>query len=101
MTDSKEQCTNEERFLEFIPKLSTCMGGEPFALYLDQLSVHKMKSVRKLYSEYNIFPIFNLPGQPEMNPIETCFSQVKLIYKKLRLNALVNQREFSMDDAID
>ena len=92
LTDSEEVCTNEERFLKFIPDLSHCMGGEPFALYLDQLVVHKMKTVRAKYEEYNIYPIFNIPATPDMNPIESCFAQVKKVYKKARLNALVNQR---------
>ena len=101
LTDSEEVCTNEERFLKFIPKLSTCMGGEPFALYLDQLIVHKMKTVRAEYDKYNIYPIYNIPASPEMNPIETCFAQVKRIYKRERMNALVNKRQFDMDDTID
>ena len=75
---SEEVCTNEQRFLDFIPKLSECMGGAPFALYLDQLVVHKMKTVRAKYEEYSILPIFNIPASPDMNPIETCFSQVKM-----------------------
>jgi transposase len=60
-----------------------------------------MKSVRALYETYNIYPIFNIPASPEMNPIETCFAQVKRIYKKKRLNALVNKRPFDMDITID
>jgi hypothetical protein len=79
--DSEEVPTNEERFLAFIPKLVNAMGGEPFALYVDQLSVHKTKEVWKLYHKYDIRLILNVPASPEMNPIESCFSQVKRIYK--------------------
>ena len=60
-----------------------------------------MKTVRAKYDEYGIYPIFNIPASPEMNPIETCFAQVKRIYKRERLNALVNKRQFDMDDTID
>ena len=77
------------------------MGGIPFALYMDQLVVHKMKTVRAEYDKYNIYPIYNIPASPEMNPIETCFAQVKRIYKRERMNALVNKRQFNMDDTID
>jgi hypothetical protein len=101
LTESEEVCTNEERFLRYIPELSSSMGGRPFALYLDQLVVHKMKTVRAKYDEYGIYPIFNIPASPEMNPIETCFAQVKRIYKRERLNALVNKRQFDMNDTID
>ena len=101
LIDSEEICTNEERFLAFIPKLVNAMGGDPFALYVDQLSVHKTKEVWKLYHKYDIQLILNIPASPEMNPIESCFSQVKRIYKQKRLNALVNEIEFDMDEAIE
>ena len=100
LIDSEEVCTNEERFLKFIPLLSERMGGAAFALFLDQLVVHKMKTVRAKYEEYNIYPIFNVPASPDMNPIESCFSHVKRIYKKKRLNALVNRRVFDMDEEV-
>ena len=74
LIDSEEVCTNEERFLNYIPKLSDCMGGEPFALFLDNLVVHKMKTVKAKYEQYNIYPIFNIPASPDMNPIESTFS---------------------------
>ena len=41
LIDSKEEVTNEKRIMEFIPKLSACLGGEPFALFMDNLSCHK------------------------------------------------------------
>ena len=81
LIDSKEIVTNEERILEFIPKLSFCMGSEPFALFMDNLQPHKTPAVMKKYEQYEIKPIFNLAGSPDLNAIEICFSFVKLSYK--------------------
>ena len=82
LTDSKEIVTNEERILEFIPKLSLCMGSEAFALYMDNLKPHKTPAVMKLYEQYQILPIFNIADSPDLNAIEICFSVVKLSYKQ-------------------
>ena len=101
LTDSKEIVTNEERILEFIPKLSVCMGGEPFAMFMDNLICHKTKPVQKLYEQFQIQPIWNIADNPDLNAIEICFSAVKLCYKQLWLNALANNREFDKDEAID
>ena len=38
---------NEKIFLEYIPKLSIAMGGEPFYLFMDRLSVHMMLTVKE------------------------------------------------------
>jgi transposase len=68
---------------------------------MDRLSVHRMITVRESLYKHKINPIFNCAGFPDGNPIECCFSQVKLRYKRERLNALVNKREFDIEDEID
>jgi len=50
--------------------------------------------------QLNIFPIYNIPASPETNAIETCFAQVKLRFKRKRLNALVNDRVFEVNEEI-
>ena len=50
------------------------MGGEPFYLYMDRLSVHMMHSVREKMDEHDITPIYNCSASPELNAIETCFA---------------------------
>ena len=51
-------------------------------------------------NELNIFRILNVPASPDFNAIETCFAQCKRRYKKERVNALVNEREFDVEQAI-
>ena len=77
------------------------MGGEAFALFMDRLTVHRMITVKAKMLELNIFPIYNIPASPETNAIETCFAQCKLKYKRERLNALVNERDFDVEEGIN
>ena len=77
------------------------MGGEEFYLFLDRASFHKTPLINQAFYNLKIRPIFNCAGFPDGNPIECCFSQVKLRYKKERLNALVNGRDFDIEEEID
>ena len=47
------------------------------------------------YERLNIMPIYNVGYSPEFNPIEACFSQVKRVYNRERLNALANDRSWN------
>ena len=62
---------------------------------MDQLNVHSDKQhVAHLYNELNINKILNIGYSPEFNCIESCFSQVKRLYNRERLNALSNEKDF-------
>ena len=77
------------------------MGELPFALYMDRLTVHRMITVKERMRNLNIFPIYNCPASPDTNAIETCFAQCKLWYKRERMNALVNERDFNVEEGIN
>ena len=77
------------------------MGGEPFALFMDNLICHKTEAVMNMYAKHDILPIFNIADSPDYNPIEVCFAAVKLSYKQQWLNACANGLEFDKDKAID
>ena len=49
--ESAEQTTNADRFIPFVRALSEKMQAEPFVLYMDNLSVHKMLTVKAVYTE--------------------------------------------------
>ena len=76
------------------------MDGQPFAIYMDNLNIHKTKASIKLYNELEILPIFSITYMPEFNPIEMCFSHVKRYFCKQRLWALVNDVPFDMEEQI-
>lgn len=67
---------------------------------MDNLTVHKSNAMKQMYTRLNITPLYNVPYQPETNPIEACFSQVKRHFKSKRLNCLVNSKDFDRDATI-
>ena len=76
---------NTEVFIAFVRQLSQKLESNDFALFLDNLSVHKTKDGKLLFEELNITEIFNVPYCPQFNSNESYFSQVKAAYKKLLL----------------
>jgi hypothetical protein len=63
--------------------------------------VHRSNKALDLYDLLLISPIFNVSYSPELNPIETCFSHVKRVFKNQRLWALLNGQDFDMDEEIE
>ena len=85
-----------EEFTVFIKQLSQKFGGQPFAIFMDNLSVHKTRPVMDLYKELQITPIFNVPYSPDFNGIESYFSMVKAAYKRLLLQHVMNEERFQV-----
>ena len=54
----------QKKLIPFVRQLSKKLGGEDFALFLDNLSVHKTKEAKRLFEELNITEIFNVPYCP-------------------------------------
>ena len=67
---------------------------------MDQLSVHRDKTVKPYYTQLDIQPIFNVSYSPEFNCIESCFSQVKRYFCAERLNVLANFGVFDQNKTI-
>ena len=67
---------------------------------MDKLSVHTAIDIKEEYRKYHITPIFNISASPEFNCIETVFAHVKADYKRARLNALANNKEFNLDEEV-
>jgi len=80
---------NTESFVAFINQLSSKLGGGDFAIFLDNLSVHKTKEAKLIFEQLNITEIYNIPYSPQFNGIECYFAQVKAYYKKLLLQYVV------------
>ena len=85
---------NTEVFLAFTKQLALKLGGGDFALFLDNLSVHKTKEAKLLFEELNITEIFNVPYCPQFNGIESYFSQVKATYKKMLLQYMIKEAPY-------
>jgi hypothetical protein len=62
---------NSEMFVAFINQIAEKLGNGDFALFLDNLSVNKMKNAKHLFEKLNITEIFNVPYCPQFNGIES------------------------------
>ena len=85
-----------EQFIAFLEQLSIHFNRQPFAIFLDNLQVHKTKAVWGVMNRLDITPIFNIPYSPDFNGIESYFSLVKSEYKKILLQQLMKGEEFSV-----
>ena len=66
-----------KEFMEFVETLSAKFGGQEFAIFMDNLQVHKTKEVLETCRRLKARPIFNVPYSPAFNGIETYFSLLK------------------------
>jgi transposase len=81
-----------EEFQAFIKQLSDRFSGKPFAIFLDNLSVHKTNLSKDLFKELHVTPIFNIPYSPQFNGIESYFSLLKSEYKNLLLRQIMLEK---------
>ena len=75
--------------IEFVEMLSAKFLGQEFAIFMDNLQVHKTKEVLETCRRLKARLIFNVPYSPAFNGIETYFSLLKGEYKKLLLERLI------------
>ena len=80
-----------KEFIEFVEMLSDKFHGQEFAIFMDNLQVHKTKDVLDTCKRLKARPIFNVPYSPDFNGIETYFSLLKGEYKKLILERLIKR----------
>ena len=78
-----------KEFIEFVEMFSDKFHGQEFAIFMDNLQVHKTKEVLETCKQLKVRPIFNVPYSPDFNGIETYFSLLKGEYKKLILVRLI------------
>ena len=82
---------NTEVFLAFVKQVAQKVNCSDFALFLDNLNVHKTKEAKLLFESLNITEVFNVPYCPQFNGIESYFSQVKATYKKMLLKCVIEE----------
>lgn len=67
---------NSETFEHFVITLKVCVQSRKTLVVLDNLSVHKAKSVRKHFS-FGFQQLFLPPYSCELNPIERLWNLIK------------------------
>lgn len=88
------------QFLEMVGRARKKMKLKPFALFMDNAPFHKSNEVRDGLEEMNITRIMNVPYSPWYNGIEGCFSVVKNHFKRRRLNYMVNNKSYVIQELI-
>lgn len=68
---------NSEDFVAFIQILASKFHGIEFAMFMDNLRVHKTKAVLEACRLHQVSTIYNVPYSPDFNGIESYFSLVK------------------------
>ena len=81
-------------FIEFLQHLRQINGEARLHVFLDNMKAHKGTDVGAEFERQNIVPIWNVPYRCELQPIELVFAQVKRVYKRNKLNAFMNGKEF-------
>ena len=90
-----------DEFKEFLEKLSARFSGKPFAVFLDNLSVHKTNLSKEEFKRLHITPIFNIPYSPQFNGIESYFSLLKAEYKNLLLQRIMKDEKVDAVELIE
>jgi transposase len=91
---------SDDNFPDYIRELSKKMNYERFYLYMDNYCVHDTNKATNVYKAMKITRVNNISYAPDLNPIEACFSHVKRLFNKARLNAIANEEEFDMEKNI-
>ena len=86
----KRKSIRSPDFLIFLDDL--CQEVKPpFALILDNASIHKTKVVREYCTQKQIKIIWNVPYSPWFNGIEEVWSLIKRDFRKSLLRQMLNQ----------
>ena len=87
-------------FIKYIELVVKKHRNQKIALFMDNLGVHHARTVKPVYEKFDVMSIYNAAYSPEFNPIEMCFSKIKHIFKKLRLQKLTGQHKMSHHEMI-
>ena len=91
---------NTDTFVAFVRQLGGKLGGGDFALFLDNLSVHNIRSAKLLFEALNDTEIINVLYCTQFNSIESYFAQVNATYKKLLLQHVISEVHVDTMDLI-
>ena len=61
-------------------------------MLVDNCRVHHSKKVAEFIKANKIEFIFNVPYGPEFNPIERVWSKIKLAFKKVRMDTILEHK---------
>ena len=81
----EESAVNVEAFLAYLGKLRR-PRGKTLAIFLDNLSVHRSRTVRQYCTRRGIRLVFNAPYSSEYNPVERLWALAKREFRRDMIN---------------
>ena len=79
-----DNSVNVDKFKEYLQELRTANPEDKIALFMDNLSAHTSDRAKTAMREHGFRFIYNVPYEPEYNPIECVFGQFKRNFRALR-----------------
>jgi transposase len=76
-------------YISFIKNLIN-ISGNYYTLLMDNATIHKTKKLNKFVNENQIKILYNIPYNPETNPIELLFGSLKRMIKTNNSKSLQN-----------
>ena len=80
-----DMSVNAKKFIGFLKELRRRLPKGEVVIYMDNLSVHTTKEVKKVMEDLNFIYCMSPIYSPDYNPIEFYFSMLKRLVKKERL----------------
>jgi transposase len=94
-----EKSINGEKYLNFIRDLVNEYGNK-YTLLMDNASIHRTKIFKKYCEEEDLNILYNVPYNPETNPIEMIFCPIKH-YVRSKNTESITTIEHSIDEYIN
>lgn len=94
-----ENSINGQKYLDFIKELIK-EYGKKYTLLMDNATIHKTKKFRDYIEHKKIDVLYNIPYNPETNPIEMLFSPIKNNVKLHNTKTIINIEQ-SIDNYIE
>ena len=89
---TKPRSIDSDAFISFIEGLVAQNQSEEITLFLDNATIHRSKKVTSFLKDSGIEAIYNVPYSPQFNPIEHVWAQVKAVFKRRKLELLLQER---------
>jgi transposase len=84
-----EKSINGEKYINFIKELIE-KYGKKYTLLMDNSSIHKTKKFRDYTESEKLNILYNIPYNPETNPIEMLFCPIKKNIKNHNTKTIIN-----------
>lgn len=76
------------------------LNDQNFVIFGDNSPLHTAKSTKQELKRLGFDAIYNIPSEPDLNPIEIYFSVFKSVYRKLRLNQMMNYKQARIEKIV-